>query len=101
MHLTGFETPRGGEFVAPGEAQLRDGLLVDLAQRGVAMIVLSSAVHRPVAGLDRLFNAGSAERRNSARQLVRSLRCASCMPGVTFRSFRWITVAWLLSLRRV
>src|ERR1039457_6478558 len=42
----GFEAPCSAEFLAPHQAEFRDGLLVDLVERAEALIGLSAAMER-------------------------------------------------------
>ena len=44
-----FQSARGAELAAPGQAQLADGFLVDLFQRTEAVVVVSPPVHQPIA----------------------------------------------------
>src|ERR1039457_1945934 len=43
----GFEAPCSAEFLAPHQAEFRDGLLVDLVERAEALIGLRTAMQAP------------------------------------------------------
>ena len=63
----GFQPAGGAEFMAPGQPQLADGLLVDLVQRTEAMVVIGPPVHQPVARvLVGAAQLGVAERRGAS-----------------------------------
>src|SRR5690242_13224837 len=46
-----FQSARGAEVAAPGQAQFADGFLADLLQRTEPMVVVGPPVHQPIVGV--------------------------------------------------